>query len=186
MNLGRDYSSDYFQLYSIKKEFLLDLSELKLKQKMLLQKMHPDLFVNSTAVEKKVASEFATLVNKAFGVLKDPITRGEHLCSVLGLQFDMENIKITTIDLLEKQFEIRNELDEIKKNNSSEKPSLIEKFGEELEIDINQMLVEIDKMFKGLDLKDNASTHLLKEQLANLTFLIKAQYELGEVKRSEA
>ena len=185
MNLGRDYSGDYFQLYSIKKEFLLDLGELKLKQKMLLQKMHPDLFVNSTAVEKKVASEFATLVNKAFGVLKDPITRGEHLCSVLGLQFDMENIKITTIDLLEKQFEIRNELDEIKKNNSSEKPSLIEKFGEELEIDINQMLVEIDKSFKELDLKDNASTHSLKEQLANLTFLIKAQGELGKLKRSE-
>ena len=74
---------------------------------------------------------------------------------------------------------------EIKKNNSSEKSSLIEKFGEELEIDINQMLVEIDKMFKGLDLKDNASTHSLKEQLANLTFLIKAQCELGEVKRSQ-
>ncbi len=54
MNLEQDYSGDYFQLYSIKKEFLLDLSELKLKQKMLLQKMHPDLFVNSTAVEKKL------------------------------------------------------------------------------------------------------------------------------------
>ena len=185
MNLGRDYSGDYFQLYSIKKEFLLDLGELKLKQKMLLQKMHPDLFVNSTAVEKKVASEFATLVNKAFGVLKDPITRGEHLCSVLGLQFDMENMKLTTIDLLEKQFEIRNELDEIKKNNSNEKSSLIKKFGQELETDINQMLVEIDKSFKELDLKDNASTHSLKEQLANLAFLTKAQYELGEVKRSE-
>ena len=185
MNLEQDYSSDYFQLFSIKREFLLDLSELKLKQKMLLQKMHPDLFVNSTAVEKKVASEFATLVNKAFGILKDPITRGEHLCSVLGLQFDMENIKLTTLDLLEKQFDIRNELDEIKKNNSSEKSSLIEKFGRELETNINQMLVEVDKRFKGIDLKDNASTHSLKEQLANLTFLIKAQNELGEVKRSE-
>ena len=47
------------------------------------------------------------------------------------------------------------------------------------------MLVKIDKSFKGLDLKDNASTNLLKEQLANLAFLIKAQSELGEVKRSE-
>ena len=185
MNLKQDFQDDYFQLYSIKKEFLLDLSELKLKQKMLLQKMHPDLFVNSTAVEKKVASEFATLVNKAFGILKDPITRGEHLCSVLGMQFDMENIKLTSIDLLEKQFEIRNELDEIKKNKSSEKSSLIEKFGRDLETNINEVLVEIDKRFKGLDVKDNASTHSLKEKLADLTFLIKAQYELGEVKRSE-
>jgi len=185
MNLGQDYSSDYFQLYSIKKEFLLDLSELKLKQKMLLQKMHPDLFVNSTAVEKKVASDFATLVNKAFGILRDPLTRGEHLCRVLGLQFDMENFRLTSIDLLEKQFEIRSELDEIKGNNSSKKFLLIESFGKELQASINQMLVEIDKSFKGLNLKDNASTHSLKERLANLAFLIKAQYELGEVKRSE-
>ena len=36
MNLEQDYSGDYFQLYSIKKEFLLDLSELKLKQKIIL------------------------------------------------------------------------------------------------------------------------------------------------------
>ena len=185
MNLEQDYSSDYFQLYSIKKEFLLDLSELKLKQKMLLQKMHPDLFVNSTSVEKKVASDFATLVNKAFGILRDPVTRGEHLCSILGLQFDIENIKLTSVDLLEKQFEMRSELDEIKKNNSSKKFFLIERFGKELQASINQMLVEIDKSFKGLDLKDNASTHSLKEQLANLAFLTKAQYELGEVKRSE-
>ena len=185
MNLEQDYSNDYFQLYSIKKEFLLDLSELKLKQKMLLQKMHPDLFVNSTSVEKKVASDFATLVNKAFGILRDPITRGEHLCSILGLQFDMENIKLTSVDLLEKQFEIRSELNEIKENNSSEKFFLIERFGKELQASINQMLVEIDKSFKDLNLKDNASTHSLKEQLANLAFLTKAQYELGEVKRSE-
>ena len=185
MNLEQDYSNDYFQLYSIKKEFLLDLSELKLKQKMLLQKMHPDLFVKSTSVEKKVASDFATLVNKAFGILRDPITRGEHLCSILGLQFDMENIKLTSVDILEKQFEIRSELDEIKTNNSSKKLFLIERFGKELQASINQMLVEIDKSFKRLNLKDNASTHSLKEQLANLAFLTKAQYELGEVKRSE-
>ena len=184
MNLRRDYSGDYFHLYSIKKEFLIDLSELKLKQKMLLQRMHPDMFVNSTAVEQKVASEFATLVNKAFGVLKDPITRGEHLCSVLGLQFDMENIKLTSIDLLEKQFKIRSELDEIKDNNSRNKSSLIERFGQDLETNINQMLVKIDTSFKGLDLKDNASTNSLKEQLATLAFLIKAQCELGEEKRS--
>jgi len=124
-------------------------------------------------------------VNKAFGILRDPITRGEHLCSILGLQFDMENIKLTSVDFLEKQFEIRSELNEIKENNSSERFFLIERFGKELQASINQMLVEIDKSFKELNLKDNASTHSLKEQLANLAFLTKAQYELGEVKRSE-
>ena len=97
----------------------------------------------------------------------------------------MEKIKLTSIDLLEKQFEIRSELDEIKKNNSMNKSSLIERFGQELEKNINQMLVKIDESFKGLDLKDNASTNSLKEELANLAFLTKAQFELGEVKRSE-
>ena len=51
------------------------------------------------------------------------------------------------------------------------KSSLIERFGQELETNINQMLLKIDKSFKGLDLKDNASTNSLKEQLANLAFL---------------
>ena len=96
----------------------------------------------------------------------------------------MEKIKLTNINLLEKQFEIRSELDEIKKNYSSKKSSLVERFGQELETNINQMLLKIDKSFKGLDLKDNASTNSLKEQLATLAFLIKAQCELGEEKRS--
>ena len=65
------------------------------------------------------------------------------------------------------------------------KSSLIERFGQELEKNINQMLVKIDESFKGLDLKDSASTNSLKEELANLAFLTKAQFELGEVKRSE-
>ena len=63
---------------------------------------------------------------------------------------------------MEKQFEIRSELDEIKKNNSMKKSSLIERFGQELETNINQMLVKIDESFKGLDLKDNASTNFVK------------------------
>ena len=97
----------------------------------------------------------------------------------------MENIKLTSVDLLEKQFEIRSELDEIKKNNSMNKSTLIERFGQKLEKNISQMLVKIDESFKGLDLKDSASTNSLKEELANLAFLTKAQSELGEVKRSE-
>ena len=85
------------------------------------------------------------------------------------MHFDIENIKFTSLGLLEKQFEIRSELDEIKKNNSMNKSSLIERFGRELDININQMLVKIDESFKGLDLKDNTSTKLLRE-LANLAF----------------
>ena len=53
MNLKRIIPDDYFQLYSIKR-ISSRLERIKAKQKMLLQKMHPDLFVNSTTVEKKL------------------------------------------------------------------------------------------------------------------------------------
>ena len=49
---------------------------------------------------------------------------------------------------------------------------------------IGHHLVKIDTSFKGLDSKDNASMNSLKEQLATLAFLTKAQSELGEEKRS--
>ena len=99
-------------------------------------------------------------MNKAFGVLKDPLTRGEHLCRILGLQIDMEKIKLTNTDLLEKQFEIRSELDEIKEITLGIS-LLIERFGQDLETNINQMLVKIDK-FQRLGFKRQCFNELVK------------------------
>ena len=185
MNSKQECPVDYFKLFSFKKEFLLDLKELKSRQKMLLQKTHPDLFAKATDIEKKVASEFSTLVNKAYSVLKDPIKRGEHLCSLQGLEFDMENFEFKSIGFLEQQFGIREELDEIKNIRSNDKAILIKKIDDELKKNMDRINLEIDKSFKELDQKDDDSSYLLKEQLANLAFMVKACCELDEVKRSE-
>ena len=63
MNLEQQYSVTTFSCSQLK-EFLLDLSELKLKQNVT-SKMHP-ICLSTQQRLKKVASDFATLVNKSW------------------------------------------------------------------------------------------------------------------------
>ena len=58
MNSKQECPVDYFKLFSFKKEFLLDLKELKSRQKMLLQKTHPDLFAKATDIFIKPGYRF--------------------------------------------------------------------------------------------------------------------------------
>ena len=54
-----------------------------------------------------------------------------------------------------------------------------------LETKKNKDLELISSTNNELDQKDDDSSYLLKEQLANLAFMVKACGELDEVKRSE-
>ena len=184
MNLKQCLTTDYFALFSIKREFLVDLDELKTRRKLLLRKTHPDLFTNCTEAEKKLASQYSTLINKAYTVLNNPVKRGEHLCAIMKIDFNMENFEFTNMDFLEKQFEIRGELDQVNMGDVEENALNITKLGSELKKNIGEISIQIDKCFKELESNSETSPNQLKEYLANLAFVEKALLELDNLKRS--
>ena len=59
--------------------FDLDNSLLRKRYLELASKVHPDLFVGKDDISKKYAIEQSVFINKAYNILKDPLTRGMYL-----------------------------------------------------------------------------------------------------------
>jgi molecular chaperone HscB len=70
---------DYFQRFDVPRHLSIDLHDLERRYHQLSRKFHPDLFQRSSDQEKAISLEISSLLNKAYGTLRDPITRVEYL-----------------------------------------------------------------------------------------------------------
>lgn len=70
---------DYFQRFDIPRHLSIDLQDLEQRYHKLSRKFHPDLFQQNSDQEKAISLEISSLLNKAYGTLRDPITRVEYL-----------------------------------------------------------------------------------------------------------
>lgn len=68
----------------------IPLDELEQKYKTLQKSLHPDAFSSASEQEKQFSAEQSALVNRAYATLKDPLSRGSHLLSLLTEQGEEE------------------------------------------------------------------------------------------------
>jgi molecular chaperone HscB len=77
-----DSSLTYFELLGLPKQtFDIDTAKLERRYKRLQWSLHPDKSVGKNASEKEFSAEQATLVNRAYGVLKSPLSRANYMVS---------------------------------------------------------------------------------------------------------
>ncbi len=71
--------SDPFALLGLDKTYALDLAVLDTAYFCAQKKTHPDQFTHASAEERAKASQHSALLNQAYALLKDPLTRAEAL-----------------------------------------------------------------------------------------------------------
>lgn len=59
--------------------FDLDPAALEKRYKLLQWQLHPDKSVTKTAEERQYSAEQAALINQAYGVLRNPLTRANYM-----------------------------------------------------------------------------------------------------------
>jgi len=109
-----DFSKDYFELFSLPQGFDLDQASLTARFQELQRLLHPDRFASASEQERRFSMQGATLVNEAFQMLKDPLTRATYLLSLHGIE--LNNERDTQMDgaFLMQQMELREALDEVR------------------------------------------------------------------------
>ena len=144
--------NDYFSLFGEQKNFNLNLSVVEKKRKELLQAVHPDRFSGGSDRERKLALQWTTKINEAFNVLKDPVQRAIYLCKVKGRVLDIEKSKTFSIEFLEEQMEMRENLAKIAKVFHEDKfnPALVD----EVESRASSMLSKSVQVMSELFLKN--------------------------------
>ncbi len=101
---------NYFELFGFHFDYQLDQEQLTKSFLELLNKNHPDRFVNSSNDIKTAALKNAVTINQAYKTLKSPYLRLEYMLELLGFNLD-EDLSIDD-EFLEESFAIRQRIKE--------------------------------------------------------------------------
>ena len=81
-----------FEIFGLAPKFDLDEDQLQKKYLEVQRKVHPDRFASASDAEKRVAEQWAALINDAYHKLNDPVERGKLLCSMKGVVMELSSL----------------------------------------------------------------------------------------------
>lgn len=99
-------TSDYFAAFEIERRLNLDAAALQRKFYERSRQYHPDRFATRSLQEQQQALDFTALLNDAYRVLRDPVTRAEYLLKLEGFDIGEQRSKDVPSELLEEVFEL--------------------------------------------------------------------------------
>ncbi|TPX38137.1 hypothetical protein SmJEL517_g00379 [Synchytrium microbalum] len=104
----RDQS--YFETFGLKEGFEVPLRDMHSTFIKLQRKVHPDGVVGRSDTERSFADAQSSQLNKAYEVLRDPLTRALYMLNLHGIQIS-ESESLTNPDLLAAVMDIREDLE---------------------------------------------------------------------------
>jgi molecular chaperone HscB len=107
-----DFSKNYFELFSLPENYVIDGGDLTERYRDLQRVVHPDRFASGSDQERRLSMQASTLINEAFQTLKDPMLRARYLLSLHGVEIDAGTKSTQDMEFLMEQMELREELAE--------------------------------------------------------------------------
>ena len=155
---------DYFLFFGLPRKLNLDVAALERDFYALSRKLHPDLFAQGEAEQRKWSLEKSSRLNDAYRTLKDPVARTEYLLRLQGVDFDEQSSQATEAartsgqakkqvvppDMLEEVFELNMQLEELRMNQrmGEQDPDLIGQL-EEQKKSLQQKLATVDQELRS-------------------------------------
>lgn len=106
-------SSDYFELFDLPKQFVLDEEQLKQRYMELQRVIHPDKFAAASEAERRWSVQAAAHINSAQETLSKPLARASYLLKLNDIDLDVETDTQMAPEFLMTQMELREALEEI-------------------------------------------------------------------------
>lgn len=100
----------FFELFDLPARFDLDAAHLQSRFLQLQSAVHPDRYTDRSDAEKRLAMQWSTHVNEAYGTLKDPVRRAAYWCELQGHPVNAEYHTAMTPGFLMQQMEWRETL----------------------------------------------------------------------------
>ena len=152
-----------FEIFGLKPQFRIDKQKLDEKYFEIQKKVHPDRFASASDAEKRVAQQWATLINDAYQKLSDPIQCGKVLCALRGHPIDEDSSGSISEEFLFEQVERREGFADAKGAGDTAELEVMKKA---IEKEKNELLNEVADAF---DVKSDVS--LAAEDLKKVMFL---------------
>lgn len=111
---------NHFELLGLPAQFDLDPELINERWKAVQKAVHPDRFVSSSELERRIAMQWASAANEAARVLRDPLQRACYLLSRQGVDLQLETNTAMPTDFLMQQMEWREQLDEARSSGDEQ------------------------------------------------------------------
>ena len=145
--LQKPFDINPFDIFSVHKKFEIDKKCLEDKYIELQRLLHPDKFINASQEEKNFSNIHTSLVNNAFNVLGDDISRIKALLEYFGYKIS-ENESFQDVSVLEEIMELQN------KSMSVESESEKNKIKSQLTDKIKKEIKKVSQLFNEKKYKD--------------------------------
>ena len=89
-----DMQQNYFELFHLPVSFDVDTDDLANRHRAIIARVHPDQFANKSAMEQRVALQWATFANEAFDTLKSPLKRAGYLLQLFAPELADEGERV--------------------------------------------------------------------------------------------
>lgn len=108
-----NFQQNYFELFSVPKEFDLDSALLSERFRQLQGQLHPDRYASKSAHEQRVAVQYSAFVNQAYTTLKAPLERALYLLELAGMSAEQVSAEKIDGGFLIEQMELREKIESI-------------------------------------------------------------------------
>ena len=170
---------NYFTLLGLDECFDIVKTKLEDCYDEILSKIHPDLFVNSSEIEKKNSLLYASQVKEACDVLANPYRRALHLLQLKYRKPQEKELKNIEPAFLMHMLELQEALE---KPDKKIQEGLIQKV-ESLVEEIQQKLSLIFQEFISLPNEHNYKSAI--SQLGKLKFALNLEQKIIEIQENE-
>jgi molecular chaperone HscB len=102
----------------------LDAAALQRSFYDLSRLLHPDRYTRKTPTEQQYSLQATAILNDAYRVLRDPVSRAEYLLKQSGFESGESRSKNVPPDLLEEVFELNMALEELRSGDDSARDEL--------------------------------------------------------------
>jgi molecular chaperone HscB len=109
-----DFTKNYFDLFGLPVDYVLDVGELGMRYRDLQAVVHPDRYANASDQEQRLALQQATQVNEAYETLRDPLRRAIYMLRLHGVDTNQETATTRDTGFLMQQMELREALAEVR------------------------------------------------------------------------
>jgi molecular chaperone HscB len=102
----------HFDLFRLPAQFALDADALDAAYRAVQTQVHPDRFAAAGDAQKRIAMQWATRTNEAYGTLRDPLKRATYLLLLRGIDIGAENNTAMEPAFLMQQMEWREAIED--------------------------------------------------------------------------
>ncbi len=166
---------NYFDLFNLPHQFIIDAPLLDLNYRKLQTAVHPDKFVTASPNERMQSMQLATTANEAYQTLKNPTARARYMLQLQGIDSLENSNTAMPMDFLMLQMEWRETLEDAKSAHDIDA--------------LNVLLSEMQQLNKAIqhdvanaldNSQDKEHLELATELVRKLSFIDKVQADVKQ------